>query len=1546
MHTTNLNFKTKLKDWFIIQKIRLLNFIKEHKYVTSFISIFLVSSVVALIVFATGESVGYATIESVVPMKVNSTEQITSINSFSTIVYEVSYIPSSPTVEIEASIPSDIDAVWDTSDPTSDYELSDDNKRVKIKIYDNVTESKLTKQLYLNVRNVENGKVITPKITSGDSVLQNTSVTVTSTEVALTTKIISGVAYKSEDYSEGRLAPYGILVGIDKGNLNSLEGLYFKPDLDLVLEASQTLDDTNYQQIELENDNEKYFGLYDKDLNLLTSMPHYKLDYQNYSVYDSGKVESLTKTEGSVSGVETEENNNPELYLIGEKSMNLEVGDTYTEYGVSQTMNGIAICKTSSSTCKRTITNESLEEISDVQITNNPGNYIISYEYKTEKGSTKISRSIKVSNKTTVTLNEDTYSLKGNKNITLLKGTAYKDSGINKNNNTFINYDTEIKKDDEIIPEVDVNTVGTYTITYTITTDSSTESQIEESTEEETTDQNNVQSVSLTRTVNVIENLQYLKAQTLSANALYISSNGSFKNPTIKLDGELLECTLESGCIVEYYDSITNKKTEINPNKAGTYIAKYKINDKNGFELQTSNFINFQTKYSLKIKGIKSDGNFYLYDNFIVFGSYFVNAKSPRAEGVTTDIAVNLKIGDVTSQKVINKYYSKGVKTNKLTLNTDMNGTLVSLGGNDNLAYGEEVILKSEFYYSGDGDENIESLTTTIPIGNATSTASNPTAPFTMAVYSSKIEESKPYYINMAGVEETNEVVNYYACEMNEASTKCKDGTTISYLDSDMSFDDILADIESKNLKLAYLTYTIKNVSPGTKIDFRIRLRTNVGNQGGIISLNSVSSFDEKQELGDKQTVSVSGSCSTSITAFKARTKVFIENSDSDVIINGATVNRSLWTVYPTVSLPAETINTNVAGIDELNYVKVEVTLPNGINYLYNENYDIPTISDNGKKLTYVLNGKHINEWIEPILFETSYDINIPSGTVKEIKVIIQAESKSKITDSSVEELRTTIRKITYQNNNIISSSIYTPYTAIPKETSFTVSTQLYNNDSSNATHSNLDIVTILPYNDINAEKSTFSGTYTISDLPNGALCSISNPQILISDQNALLSSDEINWKSCDEYSENDYLGVTAIRVNGISLKSAQTYEQSIKINPISNKTDDSYQINSYLVMDDKGQRKAFNIKALNVSVISKKISGNVWEDFDANGIMDAKEKKVSDVTLKLYNAKTDELIKTTITDEKGKYNLSDLDPGTYYVVAEYNTAKYGLSPYQVSFDKSITSSFKTSTFSGASEKKYILGDVDFDGVLKSVDARKILQYIEGEIEFDDIQKILADVNKDGDIDEEDSNLVLEIISGNKKEETISIPNENKVDSMSLVRTDNIEITNNTRAVNNVNLGLALRKIYSVKLTKYVTKATTINKLGVTLTKDYGNATLAKLDVKDINNLSIKVVYTLELENIGYYPGYIYAVKDYIPDGMSFNENYEENKGWIMTEYGYLENNTLFDQIVSSGEKKYLTIAFDVTRKEAGSFINYASVDDEDLQILVVAESEEGDNNE
>ena len=65
---------------------------------------------------------------------------------------------------------------------------------------------------------------------------------------------------------------------------------------------------------------------------------------------------------------------------------------------------------------------------------------------------------------------------------------------------------------------------------------------------------------------------------------------------------------------------------------------------------------------------------------------------------------------------------------------------------------------------------------------------------------------------------------------------------------------------------------------------------------------------------------------------------------------------------------------------------------------------------------------------------------------------------------------------------------------------------------------------------------------------------------------------------------------------------------------------------------------------------------------------------------------------------------------------------------------------------------------------------------------------------------------------------------------------------------------------------------------------------------------------------------------------MSFNKDYEENKGWTLNDDGLLTNNTLENDLIEENGKRYLTIALDVTRKEAGSFINNVSVDE--LEIL------------
>ena len=53
--------KTKIKDWFIITRIRVLNFIKEHKYFSAGIGVFLLTTFIAFIVrAATDETISNA----------------------------------------------------------------------------------------------------------------------------------------------------------------------------------------------------------------------------------------------------------------------------------------------------------------------------------------------------------------------------------------------------------------------------------------------------------------------------------------------------------------------------------------------------------------------------------------------------------------------------------------------------------------------------------------------------------------------------------------------------------------------------------------------------------------------------------------------------------------------------------------------------------------------------------------------------------------------------------------------------------------------------------------------------------------------------------------------------------------------------------------------------------------------------------------------------------------------------------------------------------------------------------------------------------------------------------------------------------------------------------------------------------------------------------------------------------------------------------------------------------------------------------------------
>ena len=1463
--------KEKIKNWFIVQRIRLTNFIKEHKYISAGIGVFILTGIIALVAFAQNNEL--VNISSFNVDAKSSDVSNSTFYSFDTISYNLNSITFSnndnelSNMEVTATISSvtspngfeyttsNIDAEWIQGDEDSDITYTGSDKRTALyRFYEVNTNSPQNYNVYLKVNNVKAGTKIKVTLTANTKNVESSEVIISNVkEVTLTPKIINGNAYKDSNFTGGRYASFGILLGIKQEDLNegSLKGIYFDPNKELTLGASQIVSNTK-EEIELETEN-NYYGLYQRSMNLL-DMPNYIYNDDNsLAVFNSGSV-TLSKKENNDSSVTANNQvRSKDFRLSGPAEIKLEQGETYEELGA--TTNNSKVCPGNDCTItyyKRTSDSSNYTTLDNSNQISEVGTYKVNYKYEKDNSIVTIDRKVVVENKNVVSEEVDgrTISLNGKSKYVFPTGHSLQIPSIPliSSDNTSVDYSEEIKKSDgTVVSQISIIQPEVYTITYTVRNTN----------------------VKFTRTVEYVDS--YTPAKQIVAEDIYINKSDSYI-PYIKIiytrlagPGTESEVYQKTECVSSNNCSVSG---EFNPNKIGTYNVTYTYTDENGYVIKITRAIHVQTKYTLKVNGISTNDIYYkTEDGFVGLGSYFVNAKSVRSSGDQSDISVTLNVDGLESTPIINHNVAEGTKTNSLELYDSEDEEKYT--SDDYLAYGEDVVLRSTFKYLNDGDNNISSLTTTNPVAEGTSTSSSKNYLFDMTEYYNNIDDNNtpPHYIEVNDTKiesydaEGNLVysgdnigsisIKYNACVINTNSSSCS-GAKTSY-DTYSAYKD--AHAANNFLRLASITYTVTNVKPGTTIDFRTRLLTSIGNNGKI-TLTSEANYGGNASL------------SVNVTPFKARTSVSVDDHDYDVSIDAANKNSSVLTILPSVTMPAGLIDTTAAGISELSNVQVVVTLPEGVNYSYNDNYDKPVVS--GKTLTYNIKGKSINDWFDPIYVDVYYDVNISNGSTLDIKSVIQATATNGIVDSSSETARTTTRKVTYLNSDDIAASLYTPYTGVSQNQAFDIVAKMYNNTENKK---DAEMILILPYNDISKEENSFSGSYTLENVDDDMLCTTSLPTIVDNPDNIKnVTNSEIEWSKCSNYKNNNYAGVTAIGMEA-ELNKGDSYSKTIKIVPSGNIADDSYIIGAYVLYDPQIIK---SIKPLKVSVVSKKITGTVWEDFDSNGIMDEDEKKLSDVTFNLHNASNDEIVATTVSNSKGVYSFSGLEPGSYYVTTEFNTSKYGITTYAINYDKSTTSAFKS----------------------------------------DKGNNVVQTENEENEQTEEISN--------------------------NIIKTDTIEVTEDTRVISNINLGLSLRKVYSVKLTKFVTSATTTNAFGLSTTKEYGNVSLAKLDVKDINNLSIKVVYTIELENVGYFPGYIYEVKDYVPDGMEFNPNYVENEGWFLNSDGYVENKSLSDTLINGGEKKYLTIAFDITRKEAGSFINYASVDDDDLQILVIANQNDG----
>ncbi len=1477
-----------LKDVLFWIKFKLKNLFIEHKVLSSFVGLFLLSSIIAFAVqAASGNEVDKAD-ATVSKVDVATSSENKVAKNFTSIMYSISYMLDDGSCKSGSETPSLVDNVtltatladasfvkWLGSDESSNSSVSEDGKTITIVTNSVSACSEHTLSFSAEVLNAERDSVIQPEISikagskaEGFKRVDNVPTVKTSydKELVLSPLVRPGIAQKTSD---GRNVKFGVMLGFKSNEpIENLTGIYFKTSSEVILKSYE-VESGKHLNIYTKNEGGDYFGINSSNKNYFASSVVPDLS----SI--SGKIDSIEEFQEQTLEPKTNELTNIFLYIPKniELDQNASKSSAFNEYSVSTPK--FKIGDQNLQDCKGGICNieyyKDGKVIEDATVNlNEAGNYEVKYSFDIDnnrKNDIIITQNIKVSE------NSGTYSLIGEKTQYVMGEEQIEDKGIydNEKQQKALNYVVEYyDKDDSKVelPPSKVLDKGTYTQKY-----------LSEEGEEIGK-----------RTIIVIDESEQpsVKSKKVSVDDNYISINGEYKETGVKLDDGAIDCKKEGGSCTVFY-----QPSDIDTSNAGNYTVSYKIVDDNIEYFISKNVSILAPSYKMKISSMNPSGKIVsVGDNFYAVGAYYVTVNSPKVAGSgDIKVALKAKVNDSESiAETVNGDTSIG--TNSLTndfyvteqglsvkVDNDQKNSDKLSGNYYTAAMGEEVVLKSVFDYGFDADDNIDELKIEIPVNEN----------LIPIAYSNEVTETSSYVglnitQNGSSVNGIPKVDIKYCLSASQCINpeEYKNEEKVDHIEIKISKNDE----EGVEFEL----------KPGTKVELntKYKVRTVLPTDENLAKdiTNLKFSAVTKATWG-KNTISADETKSVYITPYKIRSDIKIgkKNGDfgTDLIVDASKNLVYTYEGVATITAPAMSISSNILGYDTItSYIMVQ--LPKGINYIYNSDYSdfepLLTLKgeDGSTLLLYYYPSSNPNSVLERIKFDYNFDVELQDGDY-EIKTIIGnmwsdiVGNDTTINNdvSSVDKFKTDIKKITVKNAKEISYAQYiysnkNYANSINQNSNFEHILKLKNNSEQAIT--NLSTYTILPYNSEEDTGSKFNGELSVK-LPDGAMCTEASPAD-IQKENMI---GEIKWTSCNDYKQKDgyYSGFTAFKLSFDKLDINKTISNTVEVKVNGNKPADKYLFKSYLKYDGS---KYISFKDASVEVISKKIMGIVWEDFNVNGLMEDDEKKVSEVTLKLFD-KEGNLLDTTTPNEKGEYSFSGLKEGDFYIEAEFNNEKYGITAAlsDKTNDKSKISVFKEAT------------QIDKPGEDKD--------------------------KKEGSEEEPDEE--------NPEEEPEEKPK-------TVYRTDTINIGQETRLVKNINLGLVLKKNFELKINKYVTRAEITNALGVRTIKEFGNAKLAKIDVKDMNKLNIKVVYLLEIENVKHYPGYATIVSESIPDGMSFNPSYEENKGWTLSEDGYLINESLKDEVINEGEKKYLTIAFDISRKEAGSFINYASIDE--LTIL------------
>ena len=394
-------------------------------------------------------------------------------------------------------------------------------------------------------------------------------------------------------------------------------------------------------------------------------------------------------------------------------------------------------------------------------------------------------------------------------------------------------------------------------------------------------------------------------------------------------------------------------------------------------------------------------------------------------------------------------------------------------------------------------------------------------------------------------------------------------------------------------------------------------------------------------------------------------------------------------------SLVNANLKTSITGVN----LKIEETLPVGMTYVPGScEYDEPEITKNSDGTTLLVWYKYnctVGEKIEPIVYKAHISEETANGVQYQTKTVVEEI----IGDGEIYKVgNSRIADRTYTTSiNVINLSNYSVYktTTTPMiELNGQIHYKVTFLNKTEDTVNDFQMLDILPYSG-DSRGSSFAGTYTVEKID---LKQTKSDETIANDNLKLYVTNSESVRTGVTVKDED-LGTSSIwtqATSGQAINQENTayaitgpiagktrLEVDVYLKTTGNKAEDVYK-NTATVQTNKST-EAMQTSIITVQDIKRELSGKVWFDSNADGLMNNNEQMLEGVKLKLVNEDGSTAIdidgneiQPVLTDKNGYYEFENMVKGNYKVQVEVTDSEKEITLKGVGVNREINSNFNS----------------------------------------------------------------------------------------------------------------------------------------------------------------------------------------------------------------------------------------------------------------------------